>query len=184
MALRRFHIGTGLLAVCAMLAAFGDKTKGYELGGERVLGYAHLSRGESFRDLVADFKGFDWLVVVEQPTSVAFAPIQGLVSVQQDLEASKTFIFLVLVIAVLLVAAACVIAANALSRRITKPLLMLRSLADNVSKGDTSKTIVVSTDDEIKDLAAAFERMRKSISIAMRRMRDSRTTSVPARISS
>ncbi|MDH3451721.1 MAG: hypothetical protein OEN20_04820, partial [Gammaproteobacteria bacterium] len=72
----------------SMLAAFGDKEKGYELGEERVLGYAHLSRGESYRDLLSDFNGFDWLVVVGQPTSVAFAPIQGLVSVQRDLEAS------------------------------------------------------------------------------------------------
>ncbi len=166
-----------------IMAAFGDRERGYELGEERVLGYAHLSGGESYRDLLSGFDGFDWVVVVEQPTAIAFAPIQGLVSVQRDLEASKTFIFFVLVIAVLLVAVISIIAANVLSRRITKPLLMLRTLADNVSKGDTSKTIVVTSDDEINDLAAAFERMRKSISIAMRRMRDARTTSVPARIS-
>ena len=63
------------------------------------------------------------------------------------------------------------------------PLLKLRELADRVSKGDTSKTIEVRSDDEIRDLAIAFERMRKSISIAMRRMRGSRPSSVPARIS-
>lgn len=164
------------------LAAFTGRDRGYELGEERVMGFAHLSGGESYRDLLADFNGFDWIVLVEQPTSVAFAPIQGLVSVQRDLEASKTFIFFVLVIAVMLVAGISLIAANVASRRITRPLLMLRNLADNVSKGDTTKTIEVNSDDEINDLAEAFERMRKSISIAMRRMRDSRSTSSAAHV--
>ena len=67
--------------------------------------------------------------------------------------------------------------ANVMSRKITVPLFKLRELAERVSKGDTSKTIEVKSDDEIKDLAIAFERMRKSISIAMRKIRETRTKS-------
>jgi HAMP domain-containing protein len=51
-------------------------------------------------------------------------------------------------------------------------LLDLRELADSVSKGDTSRTITVNSDDEIQDVAQAFERMRTSVSIIMKRIKD------------
>ena len=62
--------------------------------------------------------------------------------------------------------------AGVLSRAITRPLLDLRELADSVSKGDTSRTITVNSDDEIQDVAQAFERMRTSVSIIMKRIKD------------
>ncbi|MDH3714843.1 MAG: HAMP domain-containing protein [Gammaproteobacteria bacterium] len=159
-----------------IVSAFTSRDKGYVLGAERVLGFARLDSG-GYGNLVPNFEGFDWLVLVEQPTSIAYAPIRGLSVVQEGLESSKQVIVVVLLTAVFLVALISMALANVMSRKITVPLFKLRELADRVSKGDTSKTIEVKSDDEIKDLAIAFERMRKSISIAMRKIRESRTKS-------
>ncbi len=160
----------------AIREAFASGDRGYVLGEQRVLGYAKLGQA-SYDNLVPNFRGFDWVVLVEQPTNVAFAPIQGLASVQQGLESSKQIIVVVLLAAVVFVALISMALANVMSRKITVPLFKLRELAERVSKGDTSKTIEVKSDDEIKDLAIAFERMRKSISIAMRKIRENRTKS-------
>ena len=78
-------------------------------------------------------------------------------------------ILLIVVIAVFMLA---FFVAGVLSRAITRPLLDLRELADSVSKGDTSRTITVNSDDEIQDVAQAFERMRTSVSIIMKRIKD------------
>jgi twitching motility protein PilJ len=159
-----------------IVSAFADRDKGYVLGADRVLGFARLDSG-TYGNLVPNFDGFDWVVLVEQPTSIAYAPIRGLSVVQEGLESSKQVIVVVLLAAVIFVALISMALANVMSRKITVPLFKLRELADRVSKGDTSKTIEVKSDDEIKDLAIAFERMRKSISIAMRKIRESRTKS-------
>ncbi|MDH3451754.1 MAG: HAMP domain-containing protein [Gammaproteobacteria bacterium] len=157
-------------------SVFANQDKGFVLGADRVLGFATLASG-SYGNLVPNFDGFDWIVLVEQPTSIAYAPIRGLSVVQEGLESSKQIIVVVLLAAVVFVALISMALANVMSRKITVPLFKLRELADRVSKGDTSKTIEIKTDDEIKDLAIAFERMRKSISIAMRKIRESRTKS-------
>ncbi len=157
----------------ALAEVFASDGSGFMLGERVVLGYAHLAR-DNYRDLVSSFRGFDWVVLVEQPTAVAFAPIDRLVTVQEALESSKGVIGIVLIAAVVLVAMISMALASLMSRKITVPLFKLRELADRVSKGDTSKSIEVRSDDEIKDLAVAFERMRKSISIAMRKLRESR----------
>ena len=156
--------------------AFASRDKGFALDVDRVLGYARLASG-GYDNLVPNFDGFDWLVLVEQPTSIAYAPIRGLAVVQDGLESSQQIIVVVLLAAVVFVALISMALANVMSRKITVPLFKLRELAERVSKGDTSKTIEVKSDDEIKDLAIAFERMRKSISIAMRKIRESRTKS-------
>jgi HAMP domain-containing protein len=59
-----------------------------------------------------------------------------------------------------------------LSDAITRPLLNLRELADAVSKGDVSRSISVKSNDEFEDVAQAFERMRTSVSILMKRLTD------------
>ena len=84
---------------------------------------------------------------------------------------------MVLLTVVVIVAVLSMVLASLMSRRITVPLFKLSERAERVSKGDTSKTIEVRSDDEIKDQAIAFERMRKSISIAMRKIRETRTKS-------
>jgi len=156
----------------AIQDVFSTKNKGYVLGSGNVLGYAKSAGPELYRTVVTRFPGFNWSVIVQQPTSIALAPIEGLSSVQASLQNSKRQVIVILVVVVIIVFILAFFVAGMLSRAITQPLLDLRELADSVSKGDTSRTITVNSDDEIQDVAQAFERMRTSVSIIMKRIKE------------
>jgi len=158
----------------ALQEVFSTRNKGYVLSSDQVLGYAKSAGPELYRTVVTRFPGFNWSVLVQQPTSIALAPIEGLSTVQASLQTSKRQVIVILTIVVLAVFALAFFIASMLSKAITQPMLDLRELADSVSKGDTSRTISVNSDDEIQDVAQAFERMRTSVSIIMKRMRDMR----------
>ena len=156
----------------AIQQVFSANNRGYVIGSGQVLGYAKSAGPELYRSVVARFPGFSWTVLVQQPTSIALAPIEGLTEVQGSLQSSRQQMMIILGIVLVVVFALAVFIAGVLSRAITQPLLDLRELADAVSKGDTSHTITVNSDDEIQDVAQAFERMRTSVSIIMKRMTD------------
>jgi twitching motility protein PilJ len=156
----------------AIQQIFNTKNKGYVLGSGQVLGFAKSAGPELYRKVVTRFPGFNWVVMVQQPTSVALAPIQGLSAVQDSLKASKQQMIIILLIVIVLVFILAIFVAGVLSKTITRPLLDLRELADAVSKGDTSRTIQVKSDDEFQDVAQAFERMRTSVSIILKRMKE------------
>jgi twitching motility protein PilJ len=161
----------------AIQEVFSTRSKGYVLGSGQVLGYAKSAGPELYRTVVTRFPGFNWTVLVQQPTSIALAPIEGLSTVQSSLQSSKQRIIIILVLVVIAVFMLAFFVASVLSRAITRPLLDLRELADSVSKGDTSRTIKVNSDDEIQDVAQAFERMRTSVSIIMKRIKDMKAAS-------
>ncbi len=158
----------------ALQEVFSARNKGYVLSSDQVLGYAKSAGPELYRTVVTRFPGFNWSVLVQQPTSIALAPIEGLSTVQTSLQTSKRQVIVILTVVVLAVFVLAFFIAGMLSKAITQPMLDLRELADSVSKGDTSRTISVNSDDEIQDVAQAFERMRTSVSIIMKRMRDMR----------
>ncbi len=161
----------------AIQEVFSKQSKGYILGGDEALGYASSAGPELYRTVVSRFPGFNWSVLVQQPTSIALASIDGLLTVQSSLESLKQRMMIILIILVVAVFTLAFFLASALSRAITRPLLELRELADAVSKGDTSRTITVSSDDEIQDVVQAFERMRTSISIILKRIKDMKSAS-------
>jgi len=160
----------------AIQEVFSTKNRGYVLGSGQVLGYAKSAGPELYRTVVTRFPGFGWSVLVQQPTSIALAPIEGLLSVQSSLQASKQQMIIILALVVVAVFVLAIVVAGMLSKAITQPLLDLRELADSVSKGDTSRTIVVNSEDEIQDVAQAFERMRTSVSIIMKRIKEMKTS--------
>jgi methyl-accepting chemotaxis protein PixJ len=161
----------------AIQEVFSTRNKGYVLGSGKVLGYAKSAGPELYRTVVTRFPGFNWSVLVQQPTAIALAPVEGLSTVQSSLQSSKQQMIIILLIVVVAVFMLAFFVAGVLSRAITRPLLDLRELADSVSKGDTSRTITVNSDDEIQDVAQAFERMRTSVSIIMKRIKDMKAAS-------
>lgn len=156
----------------ALQKVFTSEARGYVIGSSDVLGFAKSAGPELYRTVVTRFPGFGWSVIVQQPTSIALAPIEGLATVQSRLKTSQQQIIVLLVIVLIVVFILAFFIAGLLSKAITRPLLDLRELADAVSKGDTSRTITVKSDDEIQDVAQAFERMRTSVSIIMKRIKE------------
>ena len=147
----------------------GGQPSGYVIGGQRVLGYAHSAGAEIYKSVVDRFQGFNWVVIVQQSTEVALAPIHGLASIQKSLTQSQQIMVYILGSAVVVVFFLALIMAGMLSNRIISPLLELRDHADAVSKGDTSRKIDINSNDEIQDLAMAFQRLLTSLTIIIKR---------------
>lgn len=149
--------------------ALGGESSGYVIGEQTVLGYAHSAGAELYGEMVDRFSGFNWVVIVQQPTSIALAPIQGLTAVQDRLSESQENILLILIIVTVVIFVLAIIIAGVLAKGITVPLLQLSEHADAISKGDMSRTIDINSDDEIGDVADSLKRLMTSLSIILNR---------------
>ena len=150
-------------------SAFSDTGTGYSIGSEKVLGYARSAGVDLYGNVVQGFNGFDWLVLVNQPTEVALAPIRNLSQVQADLAESRKNTLLVIGVSIAVIALIALVMASMLARGIINPLNQLKEAAERVAKGDTSRTVNIQSNDEIEDLAKDFDRMRNSVSILISR---------------
>ena len=153
---------SNLAAVAKTFAT--DDASGYDLGEETVAGFARTAEASFYRS-VPGFEGFGWAVIVQQPTEVAFAPLDSLNALGSDLSASRQTVGSTIMVMVLLVAAGALALAFFLSRSITVPISQLRDVAEKVSLGDLSIKVSVDSHDEISDLAAAFERMVTAVRV-------------------
>jgi HAMP domain-containing protein len=90
-----------------------------------------------------------WAHTVEEEIRRAILPLVGVVAIA--LAASLLFALLV-------------------TRGITGRVLRLKDIADKVSLGDLETPVGIESNDEIGDLAHAFERMRSSLKAAMARL--------------
>lgn len=149
--------------------AFGSRPRGYVIGESQVLGYAQSAGKEMYKSVVDRFAGFNWVVLVQQETGVALEPIRGLSGIQKNLADSQQSILFVLGTVVAIVFIIAIIMAGILSRGIINPLLELREHADAISKGETSRTIDIRSNDEIEDVASALGRLLTSLSIVVQR---------------
>ncbi|MGI9317289.1 MAG: HAMP domain-containing protein [bacterium] len=149
--------------------ALQDTGGGYTIGSEEVLGYARSAGVDLYGNIVQGFNGFNWLVLVQQQTEVALAPIRNLSEVQSDLAESRKNTLLVIGISIGVIALIALVMASLLARGIINPLNQLKAAAERVAKGDTSRTVSIQSNDEIEDLAKDFDRMRNSVSILISR---------------
>ncbi|MGI9658086.1 MAG: ATP-binding protein, partial [Gaiellaceae bacterium] len=92
------------------------KPIGFRLSEETVSGFA-ATGPPTAGALVPRVDDFGWRVLVEQPASVAFAPLGGLVALQSDLDSSRTLILAMTGAVLLLVLIGSVAAVLALTRR-------------------------------------------------------------------
>lgn len=153
----------------AIQTALASTGSGYVIGDRTVLGFAKSAGAELYGSIVEGFEGFNWEVLVQQPTDVALAPINNLDTVQSELEKSGKTTLLIIALSTLVIGIIAIVMAQMLARSITTPLLQLQTAAERVAKGDTSAVVSVNSNDEIEDLAKIFERMRNSVAILITR---------------
>lgn len=146
-----------------------DQGEGFALTSESVLGYAHSAGAQFYRRAIDRFPGFGWTVLITQPVEDATAPLQGL---RTRLDASQKQFFTALTIMIAAVAVIGFLLATFLARRMVNQLTILSQTADAISKGETDQSAKIDSDDEIGDLAVAFERMKTSVTVIMRRYND------------
>lgn len=156
----------------AIESVFGKQTSsGYVLGDQQVIGFSESAAGDYYSDVIENFPGFNWTVIVEQPTEVAFSPIAGLASIQNSLSQSRENLLLILTVALVLMFVLTIIIASLLSKGIIASVRQLQELAERLSRGDTKQAIELSSNDEIADLAQIFDRLRFSLAILFKRYR-------------
>jgi len=112
--------------------------------GEGLFAHAH-SRG------FEDYKGLGWILITEHKTKEIFAPITKLRC--NLLVSSLGVTILALLIGFFT------------SRTITRPLIRLRDITMEVGEGNLDARIGVESDDEIGELAKAFDRMTGKLKI-------------------
>ena len=148
---------------------FGNQRNGYVLGKQLVMGYSHSAGAEMYKTVVDRFQGFNWVVLVKQPTDIALAPIRGLNDIRGSLERSQRNIVYVLGSVIAGVFVLAIIIAGLLARGIIRPLMELREHAEAVSKGDLVRKMKIDSNDEIGDVARALDRLLTSLSIIVDR---------------
>lgn len=140
------------------LAILSESASGYSLNNDTVAGFARSAQA-GYYESIDGFDGFGWGVVVEQPQEIAFASLNSLGTLKDDLNSSRRELsFAIVGIAVAMILVALFIAIRQ-SRKITGPISRLRDAAERIRMGDDEVEISVETDDEIGDLSVAFGRM-------------------------
>jgi PAS domain S-box-containing protein len=91
----------------------------------------------------------DWAVITEMPVSEAYEPV---------IEQFKITLLIVIANIILVV-----LIAGYISKRITKPIKILSGAANEIGKGNLNSYIEVGSDDEIGQLASAFNIMTEEL---------------------
>ena len=164
--LRRVSSGQSAQAISDLIGAQATLSIGNASGdiwtnlAERVDGPAlvtgkgaaprYVSReGASRIGAAAPIARTPWVVWVDSPQSVALAPARALMGR--------------LAIIALIIVAAGTLSAWLLSRQITTPLVAVTHAAEGIAGGDYSRRVTSATDDEIGQLAAAFNVMAQQV---------------------
>jgi class 3 adenylate cyclase len=129
--------------------------------GRDIAGYAHTS-GSAFYDAPAQlsgFEGFGWGVTVTQPESRALQVLASLIETGQAFEQLPALLGGLFIVVMVLAAAMSLIAAIAISRSITTPLIEVSDMAQRVQSGDLTTQVEVRSSDEVGVLARTFNTM-------------------------
>ncbi|MBT4512739.1 MAG: HAMP domain-containing protein [Chloroflexi bacterium] len=130
----------------------------YVITDDFVAGYARAAN-KSASIQFPDFDGLGWMIMVEQPEREAFAALDSLEDLENDLEDSTSNMVFTLLVVLAAVFVVVMGGAFYMSRSITRPIAQLNDAAEKVSMGDLDVTVDVKSDDEIGDLAESFGRM-------------------------
>lgn len=160
-----------------------------------VYGYTRTLAEEAFDVGVDGFNGFDWIVVSSQPTEIAFAPLEGLEALNDDISSSGRN--LTLIAALILIGGLAV--ATFLARRLTRQIVdPVRALTDAASEAASSglpaavhqineenadlddvamPSVEIATNDELQTLAGAFNSVQATaLRLAAQQARSRRNT--------
>lgn len=160
-----------------------------------VYGFTRTLAEEAFDVGVDGFNGFDWIVVSSQPTEIAFAPLEGLEALNDDIASSGRN--LTLIAALILVGGLAV--ATFLARRLTRQIVEpVRALTDAASEAASSglpaavhqineddadlddvamPSVEIATNDELQTLAGAFNSVQATaLRLAAQQARSRRNT--------
>ena len=154
----------------ARKAVFEAEHSGHAADSEWRTGYSRTANGEFYADLTHGFRfgGFDWGVIVqsrEQEASAGIDAAMGTVDAWRDTYAG------ILGGGGLILGLLAGLIGWWMARRLARPIRDLHKMATEVSLGTSNGEVKLTTNDELSEIADAFDRMRRSLQLAMRMTR-------------
>ena len=161
----------------ARRAVFGAERSGQVVDDAWVTGYGRTAGGDFYSDLTRDFRfpGFNWGVIVQSGGSGA------LVGSELEAVAAKVGAWRKVLAAILggsLVAVILVVLAMGswMAARMVRPIDYLRSITRRMSEGKATGTVQLDTDDELSEIAGALDRIRRTMHLAVRILREKKSS--------
>ena len=147
---------------------FEAEPSGHVAEGEWVTGYSRTASGEFYADLTSDFRfgGFDWGVVVQSGEGGGFST--GIEAVTDRIGAWRGNYAAILGGGALVLGLVIGLIGWWVARRLSRPIRDLHAMTMEVSLGTSNSEVKLATNDELSEIADAFDRMRRSLLLAVR----------------
>ena len=151
-------------------AVFGVERSGYTSAGGWSTGYSRTADGDFYADLTrgSRFQGFDWGVIVQNERGGAST---GIGAVLEGLAAQRDTYVGILIGSTLVLVLIVSAIAWWVAGRTSRPIRELRTMTQQVSLGTSTGEVKLATNDELSEIADAFDRMRRSVQVMMRMVR-------------
>ena len=162
--------------VDARQAAFEADHSGQVIEGGRTMEYSRTADGEFYADLTRGFRfpGFNWVVIVQNGgIGAAF----GINAALEKVGAWRRTYAGILGGSFLVIALLAGGIAWWMAGRISRPIRYLRATALRISQGRVTDAVQLDTNDEFSEVAHALERIRRTVRLAVRVLRERRTGS-------
>ena len=159
----------------ARSAVFGVEHSGQVIDDDWVTGFSRTAGGEFYADLTRDFRfpGFHWGVIVQSGGGGALAGA-GIESAAREVGTWHRTYAGILAVSFVILALLATWIAWWMAGRIAQPIRYLRTVALQMSQGRATGTVRLETNDELSEIARALERMRRTVQMAVRIMRERR----------
>ena len=157
----------------ARQVAFGAEHSGQVIEDEWVTGYSRTADGEFYADLTREFRftGFHWAVIVQ---SEAVGAVAGIQAAGEKVGAWRETYAGILAGSFLVLALLAGGIGWWVAGRIARPIHYLRMMAQQISLGKATGAVQLETNDELSEIAHALERMRRTVHLAVRLVRERR----------
>ena len=163
--------------VDARRAVFGAERSGQVVDDAWVTGYSRTAGGDFYADLVRDFRfaGFDWGVIVQSERSETLAG-PGIEAVAANVRDWREVLAAILGGALVVLILLAVGIGRWMAARIARPVDYLRGITRQISRGKDTGTVQLDTDDEFSEIARSLERIRRTMHVAVRILRETKTS--------
>ena len=109
---------------------------------ETVFGYTRTTDSNFLGEEIRGFKGLDWIVVSSQRADVAFAPLRGLETLSEEIDAAGASLRGSVILAVIIAAVIAVVISRLLARGIVTPIRRLTTAASAAANTSLPNAVV------------------------------------------
>ena len=161
----------------ARQAVFGAERSGQVVDDAWVTGYSRTAGGDLYANLTRDFRfpGFNWGVIVQSEGNGALVG-PGIEALVAKVGAWRMVLAAILGGSLVLLILLAVGIGWWMAARIVRPIEYLRTITQQMSQGKATGTVHLDTNDELSDIAGALDRIRRTMHLAVRVLRERKRT--------